>query len=98
MRHDRRTCLGVRHRYGLLDSGNYFIRNRCIMENYLVKAIKKLRPNSEFSFTDNDYSTISYDYDSRFYNLYFYNLVFIENIFSSVLRSSPKTLLTLLWS
>ena len=31
------------------------------MENYLVKAIKKLRPNSEFSFTDNDYSTIKWD-------------------------------------
>jgi hypothetical protein len=29
--------------------------------NYLVKAIHKLRPNSEFSFTDNDYSTIKWD-------------------------------------
>ena len=27
----------------------------------LVKAIKKLKPNSEFSFTDNDYSTIKWD-------------------------------------
>lgn len=31
------------------------------MENYLIKAIRKLRPNSEFSFTDNDYSTIKWD-------------------------------------
>jgi hypothetical protein len=31
------------------------------MENdYLVKAILKLRPTSEFSFTDNDYSTINW--------------------------------------
>lgn len=29
--------------------------------NYLVKAIKKLKPNAEFSFTDNDYSTIKWD-------------------------------------
>lgn len=29
--------------------------------NYLCDAIKKLRPNSEFSFTDNDYSTIKWD-------------------------------------
>jgi hypothetical protein len=28
---------------------------------YLVKAIKKLKPNSEFSFTENDYSTIKWD-------------------------------------
>jgi hypothetical protein len=27
----------------------------------LVKAIRKLKPNSEFSFTDNDYSTIKWD-------------------------------------
>lgn len=27
---------------------------------YLVKAIKSLRPESEFSFTDNDYSTIKW--------------------------------------
>ena len=31
------------------------------MENYLVKAINKLKPNSEFSFTTNDYSTIKWD-------------------------------------
>jgi hypothetical protein len=31
------------------------------MSNYLVQAIRKLRPNSEFSFTDNDYSTIKWD-------------------------------------
>ena len=29
--------------------------------NYLVKAINKLRPTAEFSFTDNDYSTIKWD-------------------------------------
>jgi hypothetical protein len=29
--------------------------------DYLVKAIKQLKPNSEFSFTDNDYSTIKWD-------------------------------------
>ena len=29
--------------------------------NYLVQAIKLLKPNSEFSFTDNDYSTIKWD-------------------------------------
>lgn len=29
--------------------------------SYLVKAIKKLKPNSEFSFTDDDYSTIKWD-------------------------------------
>jgi hypothetical protein len=29
--------------------------------NYLVKAIKKLKPTAEFSFTDNDYSTIKWD-------------------------------------
>ena len=31
------------------------------MNNYLVAAIRKLRPNSEFSFTDNNYSTIKWD-------------------------------------
>ncbi len=29
--------------------------------NYLAQAIKKLRPTSEFSFTDNNYSTIKWD-------------------------------------
>ena len=29
--------------------------------SYLVSAIQLLRPNSEFSFTDNDYSTIKWD-------------------------------------
>ena len=29
--------------------------------SYLVKAIKKLKPNAEFSFTDDDYSTIKWD-------------------------------------
>jgi len=31
------------------------------MENYLTKAIRKLKPNSEFSYTDYDYSTIKWD-------------------------------------
>jgi hypothetical protein len=31
------------------------------MSEYLVEAIRKLKPNSEFSFTDNDYSTIKWD-------------------------------------
>lgn len=31
------------------------------MSNDLAKAIKKLKPNSEFSFTDDDYSTIKWD-------------------------------------
>jgi len=31
------------------------------MSNDLAKAIRKLKPNSEFSFTDNDYSTIKWD-------------------------------------
>jgi hypothetical protein len=31
------------------------------MDNYLVKAIRKLRPNSEFSFENEDYSTIKWD-------------------------------------
>ena len=29
--------------------------------NYLVSAIKKLKPTAEFSFTDDDYSTINWD-------------------------------------
>jgi hypothetical protein len=29
--------------------------------SYLVKAIKKLKPTAEFSFTENDYSTIKWD-------------------------------------
>jgi hypothetical protein len=29
--------------------------------NYLVQAIKLLKPTSEFSFTDNNYSTIKWD-------------------------------------
>jgi hypothetical protein len=29
--------------------------------SYLVKAIRKLKPNSEFSFTDDDYSTVKWD-------------------------------------
>jgi hypothetical protein len=29
--------------------------------SYLTKAIHKLKPDSEFSFTDNDYSTIKWD-------------------------------------
>jgi hypothetical protein len=28
--------------------------------SYLAKAIWKLKPNAEFSFTDNDYSTINW--------------------------------------
>jgi hypothetical protein len=31
------------------------------MEHYLIKAIYKLKPNAEFSITDNDYSTIKWD-------------------------------------
>jgi hypothetical protein len=31
------------------------------MQNYLLKAIKHLKPNSQFSITDNDYSTIQWD-------------------------------------
>jgi hypothetical protein len=31
------------------------------MENYLTKAIKKLHPNAEFSYSNNDYSTIKWD-------------------------------------
>lgn len=29
--------------------------------SYLVKAIKKLKPTAEFSFNDDDYSTIKWD-------------------------------------
>ena len=29
--------------------------------SYLVKAIRHLKPNSEFSFTNDDYSTIQWD-------------------------------------
>jgi len=29
--------------------------------SYLVKAIRKLKPNSEFSFNNDDYSTIKWD-------------------------------------
>jgi hypothetical protein len=29
--------------------------------SYLVKAIQKLRPTAEFSFTEEDYSTIKWD-------------------------------------
>ena len=29
--------------------------------SYLVKAIQKLKPTAEFSFTDDDYSTIKWD-------------------------------------
>jgi hypothetical protein len=31
------------------------------VNNYLGKAIKLLKPTAEFSFTDNDYSTIKWD-------------------------------------
>ena len=31
------------------------------MSDYLTKAIRKLKPNAEFSYTDNDYSTIKWD-------------------------------------
>lgn len=31
------------------------------MSEYLVRAIKKLKPNSEFSIVDSDYSTIKWD-------------------------------------
>jgi hypothetical protein len=31
------------------------------MSEYIVKAIKKLKPNAEFSFTDSDYSTVKWD-------------------------------------
>jgi len=29
--------------------------------DYLMKAIRKLKPNSEFSYTNDDYSTIKWD-------------------------------------
>jgi hypothetical protein len=29
--------------------------------SYLIKAIKKLKPNAEFSFTEEDYATITWD-------------------------------------
>jgi hypothetical protein len=29
--------------------------------NHIVKAIHKLKPNSQFQFTDNDYSTIKWE-------------------------------------
>jgi hypothetical protein len=31
------------------------------MSEYLVKAIKSLKPGAEFSITDNDYSTVVWD-------------------------------------
>ena len=31
------------------------------MSIYMIKAIKKLRPTAEFSFTEEDYSTIKWD-------------------------------------
>jgi len=31
------------------------------MENYLAQAIRSLQPTSEFSFSDDDYSTIKWD-------------------------------------
>jgi len=31
------------------------------MSDYLVQAIRKLKPDSEFSFTNDDYSTIKWD-------------------------------------
>lgn len=31
------------------------------MKDYLTKAIIKLKPTAEFSYTDNDYSTIKWD-------------------------------------
>jgi len=31
------------------------------MNDYLFKAIRRLKPNSEFSFTEDDYSTIKWD-------------------------------------
>ncbi len=30
------------------------------MSDYLAKAIKKLKPNAQWSFSDNDYSTINW--------------------------------------
>ena len=31
------------------------------MNDYLFKAIRRLKPNSEFSFTEDDYSTVKWD-------------------------------------
>lgn len=31
------------------------------MDNYLFKAIRKLKPNAQFSFENEDYSTITWD-------------------------------------
>lgn len=31
------------------------------MSDYLMKAIRKLKPNSQYSFTNDDYSTIKWD-------------------------------------
>jgi len=31
------------------------------MNDYLYKAIRKLKPTAEFSITDNDYSTVKWD-------------------------------------
>ena len=31
------------------------------MQNYLISAIHKLKPNAEFSFQNDDYSTIKWD-------------------------------------
>jgi hypothetical protein len=31
------------------------------MSDYLTKAIKKLKPTAEFSYSDNDYSTVKWD-------------------------------------
>ena len=31
------------------------------MSDYLTKAIRKLKPNAEFSYSDYDYSTIKWD-------------------------------------
>ena len=31
------------------------------MKNYLTLAIQRLRPTAEFSYSDNDYSTIQWD-------------------------------------
>lgn len=32
-----------------------------MIDNYLTQAIRKLRPEAEFSYTNNDYSTIKWD-------------------------------------
>lgn len=31
------------------------------MSEYIVKAIQKLKPTAEFSFTENDYSSVKWD-------------------------------------